>query len=44
MHSDEGGAVEQLRKVQAFAEEQETVPIAVQSFPADEKLLDLVAH
>ena len=37
VQSEEGGAAEQLRKVQAFVEELKTLPIAVQTAAANEQ-------
>lgn len=37
LQSEEGGAAEQLRKVQAFVEELKTLPIAVQTAAANEQ-------
>ena len=37
LQSEEGGAAEQLRKVQAFVEELKTLPIAVQTATANEQ-------
>ena len=37
LQSEEGGALEQLRKVQAFVEELKTLPIAVQTAAANEQ-------
>lgn len=37
LQSEEGGALEQLRKVQAFVEELKTLPIAMQTAAANEQ-------
>ena len=37
LQSEEGGALEQLRKVQGFVEELKTLPIAMQTAAANEQ-------
>ncbi len=43
VQSEEGGAAEQLRKVQAFVEELKTLPIAVQTAAANEQHYEVLS-
>ena len=44
LQSEEGGAADQLRKVQTFVEELKTLPIAVQTAAANEQHYEVLPN